>query len=183
MHIKRYRRGLKTCSQAKTSKSGREYFSSFFSDASERRVWLSAESKRVASTFGPFRLYRFKFKISRWFRIFRTFDNLIMLFASRFNSYAIGVRYYLHYKMESFWCQGFFQKFRFQKWVIFNFLKNELNNNEKFCSWVKTRVSFEINLTVIWTHESMPTTFELNARQQKLSFSSNSLQNPWRQLA
>ena len=33
-------------------------FSSLFSDASERRVWLSAESKILASTFGLFRLYR-----------------------------------------------------------------------------------------------------------------------------
>ena len=32
-------------------------FSSLFSDASERRVWLSAESKLLASTFGRFRLY------------------------------------------------------------------------------------------------------------------------------
>ena len=30
----------------------------FFSDASERRVWLSAESKTLASTFGRFRRYR-----------------------------------------------------------------------------------------------------------------------------
>ena len=30
----------------------------FFSDASERRVWLNAESKILASTFGRFRLYR-----------------------------------------------------------------------------------------------------------------------------
>ena len=40
LNINRYRRGLETCSQAKTFKSGREYF--IFSDASERRVWLSA---------------------------------------------------------------------------------------------------------------------------------------------
>ena len=33
-------------------------FCSFFCDASERRVWLSAESKILASTFGRFRLYR-----------------------------------------------------------------------------------------------------------------------------
>ena len=33
-------------------------FSSIFSDASERRVWLSAESKLLASTFGRFCLYR-----------------------------------------------------------------------------------------------------------------------------
>ena len=55
--INRYRRGIETCPQAKTSKSGREYVSSFFSDAFERRVWLSAESKILASTFGRFRLY------------------------------------------------------------------------------------------------------------------------------
>ena len=35
-------------------------FSSLFSDASERRVWLSAESKILSSTFGLFRLYRLK---------------------------------------------------------------------------------------------------------------------------
>ena len=33
-------------------------FSSLFPDGSERRVWLSAESKILASTFGRFRLYR-----------------------------------------------------------------------------------------------------------------------------
>ena len=33
-------------------------FSSLFFDASERRVWLSAKSKILASTFGRFRLYR-----------------------------------------------------------------------------------------------------------------------------
>ena len=38
-------------------------FSSLFSGASERRVWLSAESKILASTFGRFRLYRLKFRI------------------------------------------------------------------------------------------------------------------------
>ena len=39
-------------------------FSSLFSDASERRVWLSAESKILASTFGFFRLYRLGKQIS-----------------------------------------------------------------------------------------------------------------------
>ena len=34
------------------------YFLLFFAEASERRVWLSAESKILASTFGRFRLYR-----------------------------------------------------------------------------------------------------------------------------
>ena len=42
--VNRYRRGLQTCPQVKTSKSGHAiYF--FFFDAFERRVWLSAESK------------------------------------------------------------------------------------------------------------------------------------------
>ena len=35
-------------------------FSSLFLDASERRVWLSTESKILASTFGRFCLYRLK---------------------------------------------------------------------------------------------------------------------------
>ena len=35
-------------------------FSSLFSDACERRVWLIAESKILASTLGRFRLYRLK---------------------------------------------------------------------------------------------------------------------------
>ena len=39
------------------------YFLIFFSDASERWVWLSAESKILASTFGRFRLYRLTYKI------------------------------------------------------------------------------------------------------------------------
>ena len=37
-NLNRYRRGLETCPQAKTSKSGHTIFFSFFSDASERRV-------------------------------------------------------------------------------------------------------------------------------------------------
>ena len=37
-------------------------FFSLFSDAAERRVWLSAESKILASTFGHFRLYRLNLK-------------------------------------------------------------------------------------------------------------------------
>ena len=45
---------LETGQQAKTSKSGREYFFLFFSNASERRVWLSAESKILVSTIGRF---------------------------------------------------------------------------------------------------------------------------------
>ena len=57
--LNRYRRGLETCPQAKTSKNGHAYFLLFF-DASERRVWLSAESKILASTFGRFRLYRLR---------------------------------------------------------------------------------------------------------------------------
>ena len=52
-------RWLGTCPQAKMSKSGHAIFFSFF-DASERRVWLSPESKILASTFGRFRLYRLK---------------------------------------------------------------------------------------------------------------------------
>ena len=58
--VNRYRRGLQTYPKAKTSKSGHAIFFSFFSDASERRVWLSAESKILASTFGRLRLYRLK---------------------------------------------------------------------------------------------------------------------------
>ena len=38
IEINRYKRGLETFPQAKTFKSGREYFLLFFSDASERRV-------------------------------------------------------------------------------------------------------------------------------------------------
>ena len=49
----------KLVSQAKTFKSGHAIFFSFF-DASERRVWLSAESKTLASTLGRFRLCRLK---------------------------------------------------------------------------------------------------------------------------
>ena len=55
--LNRYRRGLETCPHAKTSKSGHAIFFSF-SDASERRLSLSTESKILASTFGRFRLYR-----------------------------------------------------------------------------------------------------------------------------
>ena len=58
--INRYRRGLETCPQVKTSKSGHAIFFFFFPDASERRVWLSAESKILAFTFERFCLYRLK---------------------------------------------------------------------------------------------------------------------------
>ena len=60
--LSRYRRGLETCPQAKTFKSERSattLFSSLFSDASERRVWLSFESQILAFTFERFCLYRF----------------------------------------------------------------------------------------------------------------------------
>ena len=43
------------------------YFLLFFSDASERQVWLNAESKILASTFGRFRLYRLKLWNERWY--------------------------------------------------------------------------------------------------------------------
>ena len=59
--LNRYRRGLETCPKVKTFKNERSattLFSSLFSDESERPVWLSAESKILASTFGRFRLYR-----------------------------------------------------------------------------------------------------------------------------
>ena len=62
--LNRYRRGLETCPQAKTFNSDRSattLFSFLFSDASERRVWLSAESKIFAFTFERFCLYRLKF--------------------------------------------------------------------------------------------------------------------------
>ena len=57
--INRYSRGLETCPQAKTSESGHGIFF-FFSDASERRVWLSADAKILASTLVLIRLYRLK---------------------------------------------------------------------------------------------------------------------------
>ena len=56
LRLNRYRRGLETCPQAK-SPNVDALFSSLFSDASEQRVWLSAKSKILASTFGSFRLY------------------------------------------------------------------------------------------------------------------------------
>ena len=59
--LNRHRRGLETCPQANLAKSGHAIFYSFF-DASERRVWLSVDSKILASTFGRFRLYRLKMK-------------------------------------------------------------------------------------------------------------------------
>ena len=58
--VNRYRRGLETCPQARTSKRRHAIFFSFFSDAPERRVWLSAESKILASTFGRSRLDRLR---------------------------------------------------------------------------------------------------------------------------
>ena len=52
--LNRYRRVLETCTQAKAFKSFTR-FSSFFSGASEQRVWLSAESKILVHfwTFSP----------------------------------------------------------------------------------------------------------------------------------
>ena len=54
-------------------------FSSLFSDASERRVWLSAESKILASTFGRFRLYRLKPIISQNLKNFSTNITVVKL--------------------------------------------------------------------------------------------------------
>ena len=55
-------------------------FSSFFSDASERRVWLSAESKILASTFERFWLYRLSKRFNKYFissfKIIRVFLKL-----------------------------------------------------------------------------------------------------------
>ena len=68
-------------------------FSSLFYDASERRVWLSAESKILASTFGRFRLYRLKWAIMRklersnhklWLCIFTIFESVM------FNNFVIN---------------------------------------------------------------------------------------------
>ena len=51
--LNRYRRGLETCPQAKTSKSGHAIFF-FFSEASERRVRHRVENTRVHFwTFSP----------------------------------------------------------------------------------------------------------------------------------
>ena len=55
--LNRHRRGLETCPQANLAKSGHAFFR-----WSERRVWLSVDSKILASTFGRFRLYRLKMK-------------------------------------------------------------------------------------------------------------------------
>ena len=70
--LNRYRRGIETCQQANFAKSGRGIFL-FFSDASKRRVWLKAESKILASTFGRFRLYRLIKKMIFKFRIYENF--------------------------------------------------------------------------------------------------------------
>ena len=64
------------------------YFLLFFSDASERRVWLSAESKILASTFGRFCLYRFRVIVSstceKFWNIFETLrQHLIRNFCAR----------------------------------------------------------------------------------------------------
>ena len=67
INFNRYKRGLETCPKANFAKSGREYFLLFFSAASERRVWLSAESKILASTFGRFRLYRLMGRLLTYF--------------------------------------------------------------------------------------------------------------------
>ena len=50
--LNRYRRGLETSPQAKTSKSGHSIFF-YFSDASERRVWLSEITRVHFWTFSP----------------------------------------------------------------------------------------------------------------------------------
>ena len=67
--LNQYRRGLETCPQAKPFKSERSattLFSSLFFDASERRVWLSAEFKILAFTFERFRLYGLNFYDAIW---------------------------------------------------------------------------------------------------------------------
>ena len=52
-------------------------FSSLFFDASERRVWLSAVSKILSSTFGRFCLYRLNSNI-------RHYSACIMIFVNRY---------------------------------------------------------------------------------------------------
>ena len=58
LRINWYKRGLETCPQATLHQSGRAILS-FFCDAPERRVWLSAESKILGSTI------RLKIEMSR----------------------------------------------------------------------------------------------------------------------
>ena len=72
------------------------------------------------------------------------------------------------FENEFFSCQGiFFRNFDFK-----NECKNEFeDNNEKLLSWSRKAVSHKFYFTTVWTHESMPTTLELNlgyARVEKV---------------
>ena len=60
--------------------------------------------------------------------------------------------------MKFFWCPGFsFVNFDFE-----NGCKNEFEDgNEKLCRRFKNRVSRKIDFKADWTHESIPTAWEL----------------------
>ena len=60
--------------------------------------------------------------------------------------------------MKFFWCPGFsFVNFDFK-----NGFKNEFeDDNEKLCRRFKNRVSHKIDFKADWTHESIPTAWEL----------------------
>ena len=60
--------------------------------------------------------------------------------------------------MKFFWCQGIF----FREFDFTNECKNEFEDNkEKSCSRLKNRVPLKIDFRADWTHESMPTAWEL----------------------
>ena len=58
--LNRYKRGLETCPQAKTSKSGHAILFSFFSTRLSDEY--DSVPRLLASTFGRFRLFRFRLK-------------------------------------------------------------------------------------------------------------------------
>ena len=62
--------------------------------------------------------------------------------------------------MKFFWCQGIF----FVNLDLKNECKNEFeDNNEKSCSRFKNRVQLKIDFRADWTHESIPTAWELKS--------------------
>ena len=66
-----------------------------------------------------------------------------------------------------FSCQGFF----YNNFDLENECKNDFNdNNEKFCSWSRNRVSNKIDFTAIWTQESIAEACELILGILKIRF-------------
>ena len=118
-------------------------FSSLFSDASERRVWLSAESKILAFTFGRFRLYRLKGLLFKWFVFLRLNNCTLCRIESSGFSY--------------FWLTGFlfifflmllFSWYKINNWTR-QYFHNDLNADKNKC-FFKASPEYTVGIILIF---------------------------------